>query len=121
MDADALEDIAARLFNGFVAHDFDLVTSMMAPDAVMVQNGNEMTWDVARPMIEGLRDVIGDHHYTEVRRTTGDNTVVEEHNVVSTTPKGKDIELFACVVVRVNDDGLITRLDEYVDTAPLMR
>lgn len=33
-------------------------------------------------------------------------------------PPRRDIELFACVVVRVNDERLIARLDEYVDTAP---
>ena len=27
------------------------------------------------------------------------------------------MDIAACVVICVNDDGLITRLDEYVDTA----
>ena len=34
---------------------------------------------------------------------------------MSTTPTGHAVNLAACVVVRVNDAGLITSLDEYVD------
>lgn len=119
MDAAALEDIAARLFDAFVANDLDTVGAMMAPGAVLTQNGTPASWDEARPMIEGLRGVLGDHHYTEVRRVAGDHAVVEEHHVVSTTPDGRAIDLAACVVLRVNDDGLITHLDEYVDPTAL--
>ena len=39
--------------------------------------------------------------------------------MISTTPDGRDIDLAACVVLRVNADGLITRLDEYVDPTPI--
>lgn len=120
MDAAALEDIAARLFDAFVAHDLDAVGAMLAADAAVVQNGTEMGWAEARPMIEGLRGVLGDHRYTRVRRVAGDRAVVEEHHVVATTPDGRDVDLPACVVIRVDDAGLITRLDEYVDTAPLL-
>ena len=119
MDADALEAIAARLFDAFVADDLDTVGEMLAPGAVLSQNGNPASWAEARPMIEGLRGVLGDHHYTHIRRVTGDHTVVEEHHVISTTPDGRDIDLAACVVLRVNADGLITRLDEYVDPTPI--
>ncbi len=43
MDAAALNDLADRLFDAFVAHDLDTVVEMMTPDAVVVQNGNSMT------------------------------------------------------------------------------
>lgn len=55
----------------------------------------------------------------EVRRVTGHDVIVEEHQVRSTTPAGKQLDLAACVVVRVDGAGLITSLDEYVDTTPL--
>ena len=116
-----LDAIAGRLFAAFVAHDLDAVEAMLAPDAVVVQNGTEMTWAEARPILAGFRDVLGDHRYTEVRRVTGNQVVVEEHHVLSTTPDGRKIDLPACVVIRVDADRLITRIDEYVDTAPLLR
>ena len=119
MDAAALNDLADRLFDAFVAHDFDTVAEMMTSDAVVVQNGNSMAVAEAMVMIESLVGVIGDHRYEEVRRVVGENAIVEEHRVRSTTPDGHDVDLTACVVVRVDDDGKITSLNEYADTAPL--
>jgi ketosteroid isomerase-like protein len=119
MDAAGLNDLADRLFGAFVAHDLDLAESMMAADAVVVQNGNSMAWAEARTMIEGITQVIGDHRYEEVRRVVGENAIVEEHQVRSTTPAGHALELTACVVVRVDAAGKVASLDEYVDTAPL--
>ena len=114
-----LDDLAERLFAAFVAHDLEAVDTMMAPDATMTQNGRMSSFAQARPGLAAIRNVIGDHRYEEVRRVIGANAVVEEHRVRSTTPKGVALDLAACVVVRVNDDGLIVSLDEYVDTAAL--
>ena len=77
------------------------------------------TWAEARVWLPALRDVIGVHRYEDVRRTIGDDTVVEEHAVRSTTPAGKDLDLAACVVIRVDDDGQIVGLHEYVGPTPL--
>ncbi len=119
MTNQSLDDLAARLFDAFVANDLDLVESMMAPGATLTQNGSMSSFAEARPMLEGIRGVIGDHRYENVRRVIGDHAVVEEHDVVSTTPAGIAVNLSACVVIRVDDDGRITSLDEYVDTSSL--
>ena len=47
VDTTGLHDLADRLFDAFVAHELDVAEAMMAPDAVVVQNGNSMAW--ARP------------------------------------------------------------------------
>jgi ketosteroid isomerase-like protein len=117
MDAAQLDQIVERLFAAFVAHDLDLVESMLTPDATMSQNGVGGSFALARPTLEGTSSVLGDHHYEDVRRVVGDHAVVEEHRVVSTTPTGHAVDLPACVVVRVDDDGLITSIDEYVDVS----
>ena len=114
-----LDAIAERLFTAFVAHDFDVVATMLAPGAVISQNGNSGSYAQVRPGLEAMCEVIGDHQYTEVRRVIGDHAVVEEHHVVSTTPAGHALDLAACVVIRVDDDGLITEVDEYVDVPDL--
>lgn len=119
MDAAALNDLADRLFDSFVAHDLESVAEMMRPDAVVVQNGNSMGVAEAMAMIESLTGVLGDHRYEDVRRVVGAGAIVEEHRVRSTTPSGHEVDLMACVVVRVDDEGRIVSLDEYVDTAPL--
>lgn len=116
-----LDNIAERLFASFVAWDLDTVAGMLAPDATITQNGRTTPATEALGAIGALRSVIGDHRYVDVRRTFGERAVVEEHRVVSTTPDGVAIDLSACVVIRVDDDGLVISLDEYVDTAPLLR
>ncbi len=112
---DDLADLAERLFAAFVAHDLDAVEAMLAPGAAFTQNGRTSTFAESRPMLEALPAILGDHRYENVRRVTGRGVVVEEHDVVSTTPRGKAVKLAACVVVRVDDHGRITSLDEYVD------
>ncbi len=116
-----LDQIAEQLFAAFVAHDLDRVQSMLTPDATMTQNGSGSTFARARPMLEGMTAVLGNHRYEDVRRVVGDHAVVEEHRVVSTTPSGQPVDMAACVVLRVNDDGLITSLDEYVDLSGFPR
>ena len=86
MDAQNLDQLAEKLFAAFVAHDLDLVQSMMTPDATMSQNGAGRSFVAARPMLEGITAVLGNHHYEDVRRVIADHAVVEEHRAVSTTP-----------------------------------
>jgi ketosteroid isomerase-like protein len=52
-----------------------------------------------------------------VRRSVGDGFVVEQHVVTLTRPDGKSASTDVCVVLRFGDGGLITRLDEYTDSA----
>ena len=109
--------IAERLFAAFVAHDLDVVESMMTPDATMSQNGVRRQLRARTPDARGDQLGVGQ---PPLRTSTGSSVVtpwVEEHRVVSTTPTGHAVNLAACVVVRVNDAGLITSLDEYVDVS----
>jgi hypothetical protein len=50
----------------------------------------------------------------------GDDAVVEQH-LVRLTRASDGLELVSdvCVVIRFDDAGLITRVDEYADPAPL--
>lgn len=114
-----LDTLCARLFDAFVAHDLDAVEAMLAADAVITQNGRSMPWSEARPMIAALSDVVGNHRYEDVRRVVGDHAVVEEHTVVGVSPSGRPLRLAACVVVRIDDAGRVTAIDEYVDVPDL--
>lgn len=118
-DLHDLHDLADRLFGAFVAHDLDAVDALLAPDATLTQNGRTMAFAEARPMLEGIRAVIGDHRYENVRRVVDGRTLVEEHDVVSTAPDGRPIDLAACVVIRVDEAGRIASLHEYVDVSSL--
>ncbi len=112
-----LDDLCGRLFDAFVARDLDLVETMLAPGATITQNGHTSTWAEARATIAGLFDVLRDHRYEDIRRVVGDRAVVEEHAVVAHLPDGRPVRLHACVVVRVDDEGRVTSLDEYADAS----
>ena len=114
-----LDHLCARLFDAFVAHDLDTVEGLLADGATITQNGNAMSWSEARPMLAAITDVVRNHRYEDVRRVVGDRAVVEEHVVIAESPSGRPLSLAACVVVRVDDDGLITTIDEYVDVPDL--
>ena len=86
MHPDELDRLADRLFTAFTDWDLDAVAAMMAPDAVVVQNGRRSSFDAFRVELEAIRRLIGEHRYEDVRRVIGDHAVVEEHAVRATAP-----------------------------------
>jgi ketosteroid isomerase-like protein len=57
-----------------------------------------------------------DRHYRVQRREALKDGFVQQHILEATLPDGTRWEMPACVVVRMKD-GVITRLDEYIDSA----
>ena len=114
-------DLAARteqLFSIFESQEFDGLESLLAPDVTMKQNGNpEHDKDGLMAFVQGFKNDGVSVEYSDVRRSVGDGFVVEQHVVTLTRPDGKSASTDVCVVLRFDDDGLITRLDEYVDSA----
>jgi ketosteroid isomerase-like protein len=115
--SDALA-VADRLFTAIEAGDLDTVRALYDPAAEVwhntdgvVQRRDEnlatLAWVVRN--LRGLR-------YTDIRRSATDDGFVQRHVLVATNRAGRRVELPACVVVTVRD-GLITRLDEYLDSA----
>jgi hypothetical protein len=114
-------DIGAQtgqLFSIFESQEFDGLESLLAPDAKMKQNGNP-EHDVAGLLafVQGLKNEGVSVEYSDVRRSVGDDFVVDQHVVTLTRPDGKSVSTDVCVVLRFDDNGLITRLDEYADSA----
>jgi hypothetical protein len=108
----------ARLFSIFQSQEYDDLTSLIAPDAKIKQNGNpEHGVDGLMAFVQGLNDEGVSVEYSDIRRSVGDGFVVEQHVVTLTRPDGRSASTDVCVVLRFGDDGLITRLDEYADSA----
>jgi ketosteroid isomerase-like protein len=114
-------DLAARtaqLFAAFESQEFEGIEALLSPEARMKQNGNP-EHDVAG-LLAFVRGLLADDvsvRYSDVRRSVGDGFVVEQHVVTLTRSDGESASTDVCVVLRFDDDGLITRLDEYVDSA----
>ena len=113
-------DLAARteqLFSIFESQEFDGLESLLSPDVKMKQNGNpEHDMEGLLAFVKGFKHEGVSVKYSDVRRSVGDGFVVEQHVVTLTRPDGKSATTDVCVVLRFDDDGLITRLDEYADS-----
>ncbi len=108
----------AQLFAIFESQEFDGLESLLAADVRMKQNGNPEHDIVGlRAFVQGLKNEGVSVQYSDVRRSVGDGFVVEQHVVTLTRPDGESASTDVCVVVRFDDDGLITRIDEYADSA----
>ena len=108
----------SRLFDIFESQEFDGLASLLAADATMKQNGNpEHDIDGLMAFVQGLKNDGVAVKYSDVRRSVGDDFVVEQHVVTLTRPDGKSASTDVCVVLRFDDVGMITRIDEYADSA----
>ena len=118
MDGMDLAARTAQLFAAFESQQFDGLDSMLSPDVRIKQNGNpEHGIQGLLAFVRGLENDGVSVAYSDVRRSVGDGFVVEQHVVTLTRPDGKSAATDVCVVLRFDDDGLITRLDEYADSA----
>jgi len=108
------------LTHAFEREDVDLVRSLVSPDArVRRNNGEERDVDMLIATILGLEEAEVVVKYTDVRRVIGDDAVAEQHVVTLIKPDGTSASSEVCLVARFDADGLVTRLDEYVDTSAM--
>lgn len=108
-----------RFFRLLEAGDADGVAAMCAPNAVFGKN-NEAEVDPAalREHIAGIVALGISVTYDGVRRITAANAVVDEHIARMRHPDGREATGSACIILRFDDDGMILRLDEYIDGRP---
>jgi ketosteroid isomerase-like protein len=113
-----LAERTGQLFDIFESQEFDGLQALLAADAKMKQNGNpEHDVEGLMAFVQGLKNEGVSVKYSDVRRSVGDGFVVEQHVVTLTRPDGKSASTDVCVVLRFDNVGLITRLDEYADSA----
>ena len=115
---DTLE-LADRFFAAIEAGDVDALRELYDPDVEIWHN----TDGVAQRLDDNLATLawmgrnLPDLRYTDIRRTATADGFVQQHVLVATNRAGRRIEVPACIVTRIGDDGRITRLDEYLDSA----
>lgn len=107
-----------QLFDIFESQESHGLRALLSPDAKVKQNGHpEHGVEGLVAFVQGLKNERVSVKYSDVRRSVGDGFVVEQHVVTLTRPDGKSASTDVCHVLRFDDDGLITRLDEYADSA----
>ena len=108
---------AAKLFRAIENGDIEAIKNIYTPDTKIWHNNDgiaqsvEQNLAVLKWVINNIKNV----KYTEVRLQPTPSGFVQQH-VLRGRFKDTDIALPACIVATV-EDGHITRLDEYLDSA----
>jgi ketosteroid isomerase-like protein len=116
MNQQAIET-AGKLFRAIENGDVDAIRNIYTPETKIWHNNDGIAQSVEQNLAV-LKWVIGNiKHvkYTDVRLQPTPTGFVQQH-VLRGRFKDKDIALPACIVATV-EDGHITRLDEYLDSA----
>jgi ketosteroid isomerase-like protein len=115
--------VARRLFAAIVTGDLDAVRELYAPDVVVWHNTDlaEQSRDENLAVLAWVVRHLDGFRYEQIRLQRTDEGFVQQHVVRGTErASGKELELHAAIVCRVQD-GRITRLDEYLDSAAVAR
>ena len=113
-------EVADRLFKSIERGDVAAIrSSVYAPDAKIWHNNDGLTQTVEQNLavLGWVVANISEIAYTEVRRQPTPAGFVQQHVLRGKLKSsGKEFSLPACIVCEV-ENGRITRLDEYFDSA----
>lgn len=111
-------EVADRLFSSIMKGDIDGVRDVYDPACTIWHNNDntEQNVDQNLRVLAWVVKNIGNLRYEDVRRHETPTGFVQQHVLRGTGPSGKAVEIAACIVCKV-ENGRITRLDEYLDSA----
>ena len=109
---------ARRFIGAIQAGDTAAVRACYHPDAKLWHNsdGVEQTVDQNMKVLDWFIRTLPDRNYRVLRIEALPDGYVQQHVLEATLRDGTVWAMDACVVVRM-ENGLITRLDEYIDGA----
>jgi ketosteroid isomerase-like protein len=111
-------DFADRFVGAIQTGDVPTVRSCYAPGAKIWHNTDnvEQTVDDNVKVLEWFIKTLPDRNYRVLRREALKDGFLQQHVLEATLPDGAAWKMSACVVIKM-ENGLITRLDEYLDSA----
>lgn len=118
--ADPVDALADAFFGALEAGSVEGVLACYAPDARIWHNFDRITLGPSEN-VAGLETLFGNflrRRYVEVRRQPTPAGFVQQHILRLEQADGTVIDWPGCIVCEVRD-GLIARLDEYVDIGQL--
>ena len=116
-----MRDIADRMFAAIEAGDATALADLWADDVTVWRLGGGPARDKPRALkvIAWFVDRTSARRYEVLDRQVFDGGFVQQHTVRATDVAGAPLTFRACLIVKVGADGLITRIDEYLDPADL--
>jgi ketosteroid isomerase-like protein len=114
-----MQKLAKDFFDAVEQGDVEALKTFYAPDAKIWHNtdGLEQSPDDNVQTLKGFVARIRDRRYRDRRVHVFPGGFAHQHTLTGTKTKdGKEVSLAACIVCTV-ENGRITRLDEYFDSA----
>lgn len=126
MNADLYQDVADRLFGAIERGEYDTVADMWADDVTVWHTGDSQDNDRTRALkvIRWFMNATSTRSYEILDRRFFDGGFVQQHVLRASQSDATSIEMRVCIVIKVDVEGRITRVDEYFDPAdmtPLLR
>lgn len=114
-------DVANRLFDAIERGDHASVEAMWADGVTVWHSGDAEDNDRVRALkvIRWFIRSTTQRSYEILDRQAFDGGFVQQHVLRAEGAGGASITLRVCIVIKVNADGLITRIDEYFDPADM--
>ncbi|MGI9163021.1 MAG: nuclear transport factor 2 family protein [Mycobacterium sp.] len=116
-----ITDVADGLFAAIERGDAPGLAALWSDDIVVWRQGGGRERDKTRGLkvIEWFVDSTTSRRYEILDRQVFDSGFLQQHTVHATARSGAPLTFRACLIVKVGADGLITRIDEYLDPADL--
>jgi ketosteroid isomerase-like protein len=119
--AEAVADLADRLFAAIERGDEPQLDALFADDIAVWRAGAQRDDDKGRAMkvLRWFIRVTAERRYQILDRQLFSDGFVQQHILHATGTGGGLIALRVCIVIKVNADNLVNRIDEYFDPADL--
>ena len=119
-DAEAIADVADRLFEAIEQSDIAMVEQLWNED-VIVWKVADRDRDRARALrvIAWFVNTTTDRRYEILDRQIFDGGLVQQHILHANGRSGGSIAMRVCIVIKLGANGLINRIDEYFDPAEI--
>lgn len=116
--SDSPLDVADRLFAAIQAGDVEGVRAVYHPDIEVWHNFDKLnqTADENLRVLSWMVRKVKDRRYEELRRYETPQGFAQQHVLRGIAPNGEPLDMPAAVFCTV-ENGLITRLEEYLDPA----
>jgi ketosteroid isomerase-like protein len=131
MTTDVSKAVANQLFDAIERGDYEAVETLWADDVLVWHTGDPKDNPRTRALkvIRWFMDITETRSYEILDRQFFDGGFVQQHilrarrkDARGERSDGRDdtaIELQVCIVIKVNTQGMITRIDEYFDPADM--
>lgn len=106
------------MFPAIEAGDMDALRACFAPGAVVWHNDDEKeaSIDEVCANLGGLSEMTGGLVYVDQTITRAGNKTFSKHVLTANLPGGGKLRVPALMQIETNDEGLVTRIDEYYDS-----